>query len=42
MIAYAILGFTMGIFLLIVVYKGYMEDIIDTRFRKEEKMNKNE
>lgn len=35
MIAYAILGFAMGIFLLIVVYKGYIEDIIDTRFRKE-------
>ncbi|MBD5136415.1 MAG: hypothetical protein HDT39_10720 [Lachnospiraceae bacterium] len=35
MIAYAILGFTMGIFCLIIVYKGYMEDMIDTRFRKE-------
>lgn len=35
MIVYALLGFVIGIFLLIVVYKGYMEDIIDTRFRKE-------
>lgn len=35
MIAYAALGFVIGIFLLVVVYKGYLEDIIDTRFRKE-------
>ncbi len=38
MIGYAILGYGMGIFLMIVAYKGYMEDIIDTRFSKDTKV----
>ncbi len=35
MIGYAILGYGMGIWLLIIVYKGCIKVVIDTRFSKD-------